>query len=187
MFHAAFVPRCCFLKPWKRFEEDAASGSLPAFSWMNPRWFVNESSGEGASDQHPDHDVRMGEALLKEVYEKLRASPLWEKTALLITYDEHGTYPTALERRALFTRKHCTRWPLAPCLVGPFSDLRCPQAGFTTTFPRLKGYQRRMTRSRFRTSSISHGLGSACRRCWSLRGSARVRVGCFCLRIGCVP
>ena len=53
---------------WTRFKKDIADGSLPAFSWVNPRWFVNETTGEGASDQHPDHDVRMGEALLKEVY-----------------------------------------------------------------------------------------------------------------------
>ena len=73
------------VKGWKRFLADAASGALPAFSWLNPRWFVNLTSSEGASDQHPDHDVRLGEALIKEVYESLRAGPLWNKTALLIT------------------------------------------------------------------------------------------------------
>ena len=29
---------------------------------------------------------------MKEVYEAVRASPLWEKTLLLITYDEHGGF-----------------------------------------------------------------------------------------------
>ena len=50
------------------------------------------TSGKGASDQHPDHDVRLGEALLKEVYEALRAGPLWNKTAFVVTYDEHGGF-----------------------------------------------------------------------------------------------
>jgi hypothetical protein len=45
----------------------AAAGALPSFSWVNPRWFVNKTSAEGANDNHPDHDVRLGEALVKEV------------------------------------------------------------------------------------------------------------------------
>lgn len=47
---------------------------------------------EVANDQHPDHDVRAGEALMKEVYESLRASPQWNQTLLIVTYDEHGGY-----------------------------------------------------------------------------------------------
>eukprot|EP00756_Hemistasia_phaeocysticola_P010322 Hpha_TRINITY_DN15008_c2_g20::TRINITY_DN15008_c2_g20_i2::g.123940::m.123940/K01114/plc; phospholipase C len=77
---------------WKRFKKDIARGELPAFSWVNPRWFVNKTSGEGASDQHPDHDVRLGEGLMKEVYEALRAGPGWNETMLIITYDEHGGF-----------------------------------------------------------------------------------------------
>eukprot|EP00462_Mataza_sp_D1_P025206 CAMPEP_0175146410 /NCGR_PEP_ID=MMETSP0087-20121206/15366_1 /TAXON_ID=136419 /ORGANISM="Unknown Unknown, Strain D1" /LENGTH=495 /DNA_ID=CAMNT_0016431375 /DNA_START=18 /DNA_END=1502 /DNA_ORIENTATION=- len=86
---------------WRRFKQDIAAGSLPAFSWVNPRWFVNMSSLEGANDQHPDHDVRLGEALIKEVYEDLRASPAWEHTLFIVTYDEHGGFydhvPTPLD------------------------------------------------------------------------------------------
>eukprot|EP00035_Acanthoeca_spectabilis_P023251 m.448498 g.448498 ORF g.448498 m.448498 type:complete len:486 (+) comp19671_c0_seq1:46-1503(+) len=80
------------VKGWRAFKRDIAEGKLPKFSWVNPRWFVNESTGEGANDQHPDHDVRLGEALMKEVYEELRASPKWNNTALIITYDEHGGF-----------------------------------------------------------------------------------------------
>ena len=32
------------------------------------------------------------QALLKEVYEDLRGSPDWNKTLLIITYDEHGGF-----------------------------------------------------------------------------------------------
>eukprot|EP01060_Flectonema_neradi_P010616 TRINITY_DN1770_c2_g1_i2.p1 TRINITY_DN1770_c2_g1~~TRINITY_DN1770_c2_g1_i2.p1 ORF type:complete len:492 (+),score=82.80 TRINITY_DN1770_c2_g1_i2:66-1541(+) len=77
---------------WYRFKKDIREGDLPTFSWVNPRWFVNETSGEGANDQHPDHDVRLGEALLKEVYEELRAGPAWNETLFIVTYDEHGGY-----------------------------------------------------------------------------------------------
>jgi phospholipase C len=34
----------------------------------------------------------LGERLMKEVYELVRNGPLWEKTLLIITYDEHGGY-----------------------------------------------------------------------------------------------
>eukprot|EP00756_Hemistasia_phaeocysticola_P010326 Hpha_TRINITY_DN15008_c2_g22::TRINITY_DN15008_c2_g22_i1::g.123944::m.123944/K01114/plc; phospholipase C len=77
---------------WERFKKDIAKGELPAFSWVNPRWFVNKTSGEGCNSQHPDHDVRLGEALMKEVYESLRAGPAWNETLFIITYDEHGGF-----------------------------------------------------------------------------------------------
>ncbi len=80
------------LHGWSRFMEDIGGGDLPFFSWVNPRWFPNITSFAQASDQHPDHDVRQGELLVKQVYEALRASPAWEKTALIITYDEHGGF-----------------------------------------------------------------------------------------------
>jgi len=46
----------------------------------------------GSNDQHPDHDVALGEALFKELYEAIRASPQWNTTLFIITYDEHGGY-----------------------------------------------------------------------------------------------
>merc|ERR1719445_1416000 len=80
------------VKGWEHFFKDIASGTLPAFSWVNPRWFVNETSQHGANDQHPDHDVSLGEALFKEIYEALRAGPKWNETLFIITYDEHGGF-----------------------------------------------------------------------------------------------
>lgn len=45
-----------------------------------------------SSCQHPLADVRDGEALVKKVYEALRASKIWEKSLLLILWDEHGGF-----------------------------------------------------------------------------------------------
>lgn len=73
-----------------QFYKDAAAGTLPAYSWLEPRYF--ESFGQLANDQHPDHDVADGEKLIKQVYEAVRASPAWEETLFLITYDEHGGF-----------------------------------------------------------------------------------------------
>ena len=53
---------------------------------------VSAPSSSAARDQHPDHDVALGEALMKEVYEAVRNGPKWNSTLLLITYDEHGGF-----------------------------------------------------------------------------------------------
>jgi len=44
------------------------------------------------SSQHPLDDVARGEKLIKSVYETIRNSPLWNKSLLLVTYDEHGGF-----------------------------------------------------------------------------------------------
>jgi len=75
---------------WSQFKIDAEAGTLPTYSFIEPRWY--NIPGFPAQDQHPTHPVSEGEKLVKEIYEILRASPLWEKSALLITYDEHGGF-----------------------------------------------------------------------------------------------
>ena len=44
------------------------------------------------NSQHPLDDVTRGERLIKSVYETLRASPHWNDSVLLVTYDEHGGF-----------------------------------------------------------------------------------------------
>ena len=44
------------------------------------------------SSQHPLDDVTRGERLIKQVYETIRQSPHWERSLLIITYDEHGGF-----------------------------------------------------------------------------------------------
>jgi len=72
------------------FLTDAANGSLPSFSFLEPRYF--ELPDVPANDQHPDHDVGLGDQLFKKTYETLRSSPLWNKTLFVITYDEWGGF-----------------------------------------------------------------------------------------------
>lgn len=63
------------------------------YTFIEPNYgdFVLGHFSKGQS-QHPMDDVRGGEALIKETYETLRNSPLWEKSMLIITYDEHGGF-----------------------------------------------------------------------------------------------
>ena len=73
-----------------QFYVDAAAGNLSSVSWLDPSYFDIPGLLQEATDEHPDHDVTAGERLLKRVYEALRASPLWNSTALVVMYDEHG-------------------------------------------------------------------------------------------------
>src|SRR5512140_2812012 len=81
------------LEHFKRFEkfyEDMEKGELATYSFIEPR-FMNFHEWK-ANDQHPPHDVRLGEYLIAEVYDTLRNSPLWEKCLLIVLYDEHGGF-----------------------------------------------------------------------------------------------
>lgn len=78
--------------PTKQLWQDARDGTLPDFAFINPRCGVNETTGEGSNDDHPDHDVAFGEQYIKDVYEALRASPQWNETLLIVTFDEHGGF-----------------------------------------------------------------------------------------------
>jgi len=82
------------------FEDLCATGKLPTFSFLEPRYY-QVTSEFPANDQHPAHDITDGEKIIKWVYETLRASPVWNNSAFLVVYDEHGGYydhvPTPLD------------------------------------------------------------------------------------------
>jgi hypothetical protein len=44
------------------------------------------------TSQHPLDDVTRGEQLIKDVYEAIRQSPHWDKSLLIVTWDEHGGF-----------------------------------------------------------------------------------------------
>ncbi|KAK4256937.1 hypothetical protein QN277_006594 [Acacia crassicarpa] len=79
-----------FHKYDSKFKKDAKQGKLPPLTVIEPRYF--DLKGTPANDDHPSHDVANGQKLVKEVYETLRASPQWNQTLLVITYDEHGGF-----------------------------------------------------------------------------------------------
>ncbi|KAK6936930.1 Phosphoesterase [Dillenia turbinata] len=72
------------------FKSDAQKGKLPNYVVIEPRYF--DLKVLPGNDDHPSHDVGEGQMLVKEVYETLRASPQWNETMLVITYDEHGGF-----------------------------------------------------------------------------------------------
>jgi phospholipase C len=75
------------------FRNDCKKNKLPALSFVEPRFNDLSTAGEffGASDQHPDHNMRLGERVINFVYEAVTSNKqTWESTLLVITYDEHG-------------------------------------------------------------------------------------------------
>ena len=73
---------------FKHWEDDVKAGKLPAYSFIEPTYF-----GPHQNDQHPPHDVMRGDALIAQVYNPLRANKaLFERTLLIVLYDEHGGF-----------------------------------------------------------------------------------------------
>jgi phospholipase C len=64
----------------EQFFADASTGSLPQFSFINPRLGFNLTSGEGQNDNHPDHDLALGEELIGQIFNAVRQSPQWNET-----------------------------------------------------------------------------------------------------------
>src|SRR5262245_42451605 len=83
---------------WKRYAHDNRThgtrggyfgdlkhGRLPQVSWIIP------SFARGL-DEHPPADVSVGMGIQEDLINALRESSLWESSAFLLTYDEHGGY-----------------------------------------------------------------------------------------------
>eukprot|EP00958_Prasinococcus_capsulatus_P002755 scaffold236_cov419-Prasinococcus_capsulatus_cf.AAC.41 len=108
------------LHTYDTFYDQAEKGTLPNFSFILPRQGTNTTTGkdvslsrelapvtaapdadtanaascpgQGSNDDHPCHDVALGERLLKDTYEALRAGAGWNKTLFLVTYDDAGGF-----------------------------------------------------------------------------------------------
>ena len=77
-------------QPVGAFLAACAAGTLPAVSFVDPR-FVDEGSGT-SGDDHPHADIRVGQSFINQVYEALTSSPVWERTVFVINYDEWGGF-----------------------------------------------------------------------------------------------
>lgn len=75
---------------YDQFKSDAAAGTLPAVSFVDP-WFTILDDGTG-NDDHPHADLRKGEIFLREIVSALAASPKWKNTVLVINRDEWGGF-----------------------------------------------------------------------------------------------
>jgi phospholipase C len=65
-------------------EEDAAAGTLPEYSFVEPSFQILPNDG------HPPHDVGLGEQFLLRIWKAISTGKNWNNTLLVITFDEHG-------------------------------------------------------------------------------------------------
>lgn len=79
-----------FNDPVKGFLASARAGTLPSVSFIDPN-FVDEPD-DGDNDDGPPADIRAGQHLIGRIVNALMAGPKWQKTLLVITYDEHGGF-----------------------------------------------------------------------------------------------
>jgi phospholipase C len=81
-----------------QFLADVQAGTLPSYTFIEPNMICSEKYGP-ENDMHPAFAIfdtgaptnaLYGEKLIYDVYTALRESDYWEKTLLIITFDEHG-------------------------------------------------------------------------------------------------
>jgi phospholipase C len=75
------------------FFDDVDKGTLPNVVWIDPDFGILAYPGE-ANDDHPSHDIRDGQNLVSLIYNALLNGPQeqWERTLLIVVYDEHGGF-----------------------------------------------------------------------------------------------
>lgn len=73
-----------------QFPVDAAAGTLPQVAFVDPAFIGNSSLPE--DDEHPPSDIERGQAFTAGIIKAFMQSPLWNSSALFLTYDEHGGY-----------------------------------------------------------------------------------------------
>jgi phospholipase C len=66
------------------FLSDAAAGRLPQFTFLDPDYRTT-------SEENPQ-DIQLGERYIAQVVHALMNAKTWKRTALFLTYDEHGGY-----------------------------------------------------------------------------------------------
>ncbi|KAJ5970555.1 Phosphoesterase [Penicillium vulpinum] len=96
--NGAFLPDALFFNwtaknaksnvvPLENFYQDAYLGVLPQLSYINP-----SCCGANTNSMHPSGNISYGEVLLKQIYDSVRTGPQWDKTLILVTFDETGGF-----------------------------------------------------------------------------------------------
>jgi phospholipase C len=77
-------------RTYGQFKQDAANGTLPSVSFLDPRYTILDD-GTG-NDDHPHADIREGDKFLYDVFEAVSKGPGWSSTVLIINFDEWGGF-----------------------------------------------------------------------------------------------
>ncbi len=69
--------------PEEQFEADALAGALPTMSWLTPTY---------PNTEHPPESVCVGENWTVRQINAVMSGPLWDQTAIFITWDDFGGF-----------------------------------------------------------------------------------------------
>ena len=111
------------VEPMDSFFSDALEGNLPDLVYLNP-----SCCGNGTTSMHPTGRIVDGEEYIKAVYEALRASPQWNQTLMVLTFDETGGFFDHVQPPAAVRPDNLTYTELTPIGIN-----------YTFTFDRLGG------------------------------------------------
>ncbi len=75
-----------------RFFTDAAAGTLPNVTFIEPDYGTIAEFTGTSNDYHPHGDILVGEAYVAEVYEAVKSSPQWDRTVFVVNFDENGGF-----------------------------------------------------------------------------------------------
>ncbi len=80
------------IRHYSQLRGDLAQRNYPyTYVFIEPSYDVLHDYKAGTS-QHPLGDVTAGEWLIKETYESIRNSAVWNNSILIVTWDEHGGF-----------------------------------------------------------------------------------------------
>jgi phospholipase C len=122
LFPGYYYAKKDHVRTFPQFLTDCANGTLPQVSIISP--------GQKVYSEENPWDIQLGEAYSASIINAVMHGKAWEKTALLMTYDEHGGYydhvppPAAIEPDNIAPR------------IGP-DDV---QRGFDVYGPRVPGH-----------------------------------------------
>src|SRR6266849_233909 len=68
----------------------AANGTLPAVSFVDPRYTILDD-GTG-NDDHPHADIRTGHLFLYQTFQAVAKGPKWASTVFIVNFDEWGGF-----------------------------------------------------------------------------------------------
>jgi phospholipase C len=78
------------IRDFSRFFAELESGDVADVTYIDPTW--DFSAGVEATDEHPHANVQQGQAWVREIVTRIMASPIWQDSAIILTYDEWGGF-----------------------------------------------------------------------------------------------
>jgi len=77
-------------KLYDEFLAAAATGTLPAVSFVDPKYTILDD-GTG-NDDHPHADIREGDQFLYQTFQAVAGGPNWASTVFIVNFDEWGGF-----------------------------------------------------------------------------------------------